>query len=125
MLCLAMDVRYSKRIFTLRRASDGTGSNYTRGLCASHVKRVDNFSALLLQSICRFLAFSIRPYWIDIILEHLPTDQSHFQFPAHLILSVSSASVAGLALTCSDERKCAVMKGCLCSDEVRRNKRRL
>src|SRR6218665_1600457 len=23
---------------------------------------------------------------------------------------------------CSDERKCAVMKGCLCSDELRRNK---
>jgi len=23
---------------------------------------------------------------------------------------------------CSDERKCAVMKGCFCSDELRRNK---
>jgi len=23
---------------------------------------------------------------------------------------------------CNDERKCAVMKGCLCSDELRRNK---
>jgi len=23
---------------------------------------------------------------------------------------------------CSDERECGVMKGCLCSDELRRNK---
>jgi len=23
---------------------------------------------------------------------------------------------------CSDERKCAVMKGCFCSDELRRNR---
>src|SRR6218665_1398871 len=30
--------------------------------------------------------------------------------------------VQGLVLVCSDERKCGVMKGCLCSDELRRNK---
>jgi len=29
---------------------------------------------------------------------------------------------AGLVLTCGDERQCAVMKGCFCSDELRSTK---
>ena len=48
----------------------------------------------------------------------------------HWLLSYQGRPVralgdAGLVLVCSDERKCAVMKGCLCSDKLRRYKWRM
>ena len=35
---------------------------------------------------------------------------------------IGRKAMAGLVLVCSDERKCAVMKGYLWSDKLRRNK---